>query len=218
VKTADQVAAFPLVAVEGTALSGGAIPIFTSLCQWPFWVPFCTSSELLKRFSATRAMWLLCFAIPNVLEFDTVVLVAVEDRLESAGCIDVVMRSPRCGRQGGSWLGVTVPQSAVDMRIPIVSLSLQFCPLEPEHGNCVFHCEVVDKLRMDWLTVLFWRTMSSRVLQSIMDMHQKWSGSELEAEFASQGDGCTHHISQTEFFLRLHTRIKQFVPDCQSRK
>lgn len=217
-KSQDQVASFPLVRVESgydshpAQLRGGGLVIYFSMKYWPVWFPFSQKVTLLKQISPFEQIWVHQL---KVLWFtvDQVVLFALQDKLETEGCIEVLMRSPPEGMEGKQWLGVTIPKSDARFRTQIASMRLAGYPTSADHSDFEFQCEIYDpfKAGINWIVVMFWQTLAPKILPLILKMQAKFEGSDMD-KYYNSGDDPNGKATQ-EAFISLHSKIQKFLQD-----
>eukprot|EP00746_Dinoflagellata_sp_MGD_P165633 gnl/MRDRNA2_/MRDRNA2_95018_c0_seq1.p1 gnl/MRDRNA2_/MRDRNA2_95018_c0~~gnl/MRDRNA2_/MRDRNA2_95018_c0_seq1.p1 ORF type:complete len:458 (-),score=86.21 gnl/MRDRNA2_/MRDRNA2_95018_c0_seq1:228-1601(-) len=213
-KTQDQVASFPMVLTETGCkpprLRGGGLVIYYCMKCWPLWFPFSQKTRLLKQISPFQQVWLhqikvLWFTVDNIFLF------ALQDKLSTDGCIEVLMRTPPDGMDGKQWLGVTIPKTEAKFRVQIASMRLAGYPTSMDHCDFVFQAEIYDPLKggINWITVMFWQTIAARCLPMILKMQAKFDGSVMD-KYYNAGDD-RHGKETGEAFIDLHDRIQKFV-------
>lgn len=185
-ETQDQVQSLPLIAADHDKICGGALAIYYSILHWPLWFPFCDSCQLLKQITPLRSIWLQRFKIMGITA-EQIVFIALEDRLDTVGCIEIVMRSPPLGMEGRRWLGITVPEKTARFRVQMVSFRLAGYPTSGEHSRVEFQCELFDISRtgVTWVEVMFWQTISTRIAPLMAKVQSQFAGSELDEHYNS---------------------------------
>lgn len=215
-KTQDHAKSFPLTLVdEGCGcryLRGGGLVIYYCMKYWPLWFPFSQKVKLLKQISKFQQVWLhqlkvLWFTVDNIFLF------TLQDKLGTDGCIEVLMRSPPEGMEGRTWLGVVLPKSEARARVQVASMRLAGYPTSMDHCDFEFQCEVYDPFKggVNWIVVMFWQTIASKIIPMILKMQAKFDGSDMDKYF---NDGTDKHGKQTkEGFIDLHSHIQKFLGD-----
>lgn len=207
VQTRQQLPSFPILEVNGDEIKGGAIPIFWKIGQWPTWFPFCESATLLTRLAADREVWHVKFRIA-ILTVDMVLFVALIDRLDTDGCVDIIMRSPPLGSEGQSWLGVQVPEVSGKFRCCCNAYRISLWPTSKYEGRVRVHSEMDGGCpsSFEWIGTLFWQTVSTRVIAMIAKVQSRWSGSKLDVHF-----GSSDAKDERQVFLGINERLDEFL-------
>jgi len=211
--TQDQTKHFPLVdAPVGGRFQGGAIPIFWALGQWPLWFPFCDSTELLSQPAPDRAIWRVRFKIA-MITVDAVLCCCLLDKLETTGCVEVVMWSPPNSKAGQEWLGITVPKDTAQFRAEFCALRLSLRATGPAQGEVRLQCDMYDNIGLDWLSVLFWQTACTRVVPLIARMQAKFAGSAIDKFYTGKDSDPNLRRLINDLGRRMHDRLSRAALD-----
>eukprot|EP00927_Polykrikos_kofoidii_P080589 TRINITY_DN77498_c0_g1_i1.p1 TRINITY_DN77498_c0_g1~~TRINITY_DN77498_c0_g1_i1.p1 ORF type:complete len:396 (+),score=41.83 TRINITY_DN77498_c0_g1_i1:180-1367(+) len=180
-KSQDQVSSFPLLVVDGKRVKGGAMPIFWCIGSWPSWFPFCVNARRIAQPAPDRAFWVVKFKI-GLMTTDLFVFTALMDRLDIAGCVDMVMMSPPTGSEGKKWMGVTVPEHTAQYRVELVTYRISVFPSSMSSARVRVQSETGGALlsSIEWISLVFWRTVSSRVAPLIVKVQHNYDGSEID--------------------------------------
>jgi len=221
VSTADQTPDFPLVLVDtrtvdernnmgrastqSSALLGGAIPIFWEVGHWPAWFPFCQIARVMPggHLAPDRLVWHVRFKIAFIV-VDVVILCALVDRLDTAGCLDVIMSSV----PEGEWADLEVPPETAQLRVRINSLRVSLYPTSDREGEIELQADINDAFGVDWVLKFFWQTCCTRVVPQIACMHARFQGSSLESHFNDTG---AYSEEQRALFFGLHQRLQEHL-------
>merc|ERR1719291_129711 len=116
------------------------------------------------------------------------------------------MTSPPAGSEGKSWMGATVPPCGGMARFEMVAYQISLYPDSMDSGKIRLHCETDGEMpgKGEWISLLFWRTVSTRVLPLIYKVHSQYSGSALESHYRTITE-------ESDFFVRLADRINAFL-------
>jgi len=201
----DQITSFPLINVDGS----GAAQIFLAFEHWNTWFPFCHSCSLVKRISPFRSIWVLKFKV-FLFTADCVVLAVLNDKLHSAGCLELIMRSPPPGMEGRTWLGATIPHSTASLRAEMVSFRLATYPQSCDETKTVFQCELYDplKFKVNPLVKMFWSVLATKLMPLIAGMQARYANSALERHYA---DASTSGAAMREAFAELRCHLIQAI-------
>jgi len=202
----DQVPCLPLIDAQGEALHGGLIPIFCAPALWPTWLPFCESTRLLRNISLGQEIWQLNFRCAFVTA-DCIVYLSLCNRLEQTGSIDVVIGSPDIAMEGRHWLGAKVPKRTAQLRVPVRSCRISLWPTGVSDGVAQMQVDLIDLLKIKWIHLLFWRTMSTWALPTVAKMHARFKGSALD-RYYNGGFGCNGHAEERRTFLDMAQQIR----------
>lgn len=210
-KTQDQTPSFPLICFDGDRVSGGGLVIYFTLKYWPLWFPFSQKMTLLKVFSPFEHIWvhqvkILWFTV------DTVHLIALQDKLDTDGYLEVLMRSPPVGMDGKKWLGVEIPKTDTRYRAQLVAVRLALYPTSAEHCKIVSQAEIYDFLGggINWIMVMIWQTFALKIVPMLMKTHAKFDGSEIDEHYKS-GEGERAIPGTQESFHTIHQKIQKFL-------
>lgn len=207
VQIQDQAPGLLLFAESGGVLQGGLVPIFCAVSLWPSWLPFCESTKLLARIGPGQEIWMVRFKVA-VITADCILYLGIVDRLQAAGCIDIIMGSPEEGMESSAWLGIAVPQKSAQIRVPINAFRLSLRPTSMSDGIVHIQTDMVDTLKIEWIHVLFWRTLSTSVLPTIFRVHSKFDGSALDKHY----NGCSRSSMEARsFFVNLGKQVQLFL-------
>eukprot|EP00747_Dinoflagellata_sp_TGD_P170850 gnl/TRDRNA2_/TRDRNA2_203483_c0_seq1.p1 gnl/TRDRNA2_/TRDRNA2_203483_c0~~gnl/TRDRNA2_/TRDRNA2_203483_c0_seq1.p1 ORF type:complete len:412 (+),score=35.74 gnl/TRDRNA2_/TRDRNA2_203483_c0_seq1:91-1326(+) len=203
-ETIHQEPIFPLVEVsaDGQQVMGGAIPIFWWFGLWKQWFPFCTSAEPLLRIGPDRMIWILRFQI-LFISIDVVLFSTIVNRLDSEGCLDVIIASPPLGTEGQPWLGTTVPGKTATFRTEIKSVRLSLYPVTANTARIKLVCDVIDSFKIEWIHCFFWQTAAAKILSLIARSQAEFVGSDLYKRYNDSGK------AGVEFRQYFHTMAQE---------
>jgi len=202
VRTEHQEPDFPIIKYDGSTFEGGAVPIFWSLGHWPTWFPFCHSAKLIGKLGPDRMIWHVKQKIAFITA-DVVLYVAIIDRLDTDGTINIVMKSPESIYEGKPWLGgIVIPPQDAQFRVAFESLRLSLRPTSMKSGVVNFQCEQVDTMYIKWIHLLFWQTACTRIAPIIARMQQRYANSEIDRFYRNEG------AEQRDLFIGIFGKLK----------
>lgn len=138
--------------------------------------------------------------------------IALEDRLDTEGCIAAIMRSPPAGMEGRQWLGITVPEKSARFRVEMVSFKLAGYPTSRHHVDFVFQCESFDlvKTGLSRAVIMFWQILSTRIMPMVIKMQARFAGSSLDRFYnADEENSCRIRLA----LMEIHSHILRFLAE-----
>eukprot|EP00931_Biecheleriopsis_adriatica_P116013 TRINITY_DN91728_c0_g1_i1.p1 TRINITY_DN91728_c0_g1~~TRINITY_DN91728_c0_g1_i1.p1 ORF type:complete len:392 (+),score=74.38 TRINITY_DN91728_c0_g1_i1:34-1209(+) len=208
----DQVPWLPLLEMEGSRITCGAIPTLWATPHWPLWFPFCESNVILKRFSPSSFICQVTLKV-MFLSLDFILFVGIEDKLNSEEqCIEVLIKSPPAGSEDQEWMGITVPPKKGSLpRICVCYARNQVRPTGPNSVSVTAQCELEDVSGApQWLKSFIFQQLAVRILPELVKFQRKIPGSPLDNFLNGSGDGCID-AEGLDYIRELNRSIEAFT-------
>mmetsp|Transcript_34633 Transcript_34633/g.99512 ORF Transcript_34633/g.99512 Transcript_34633/m.99512 type:complete len:468 (-) Transcript_34633:27-1430(-) len=197
----------PAVQMEDGNIRGGLFPILFTASAFPSWLSIVQSVTVLKQLSPLRRICLCSMKI-GFFSFDIVVFVAVVNRLDSTGTIDLILKSPEPDSEGQEWFGITVPQRTARVRMSLKAYGISYRPVSKDHGCIESQMEISDSFPLKRVAVLLIKTGNDKFLPHLEKVNQTFRGSAIEETL----NGDSQEAQETRgAFARLSRSVDEFL-------
>ena len=126
-------------------------------------------------------------------------------------CVECVFGGPdRGGVEGQAWLGVQIPKQKVQIRVPVRSCHVNLRPVSTTDAIAGMQVDMIDLLGIQWIHLLFWKTLSTWVLPLVARVDASFSGSALDRHYNGGVSGIK--AEETAFLVAMANQIAARFP------